>query len=94
MAQIFPDFIIKHLKKAMMEFEKQMPGFLQSEAILIAPETRTSSPVTVLRDKERFESITHKGLYPGGEGAGHAGGITSAAVDGVKIADSIKDSRA
>jgi uncharacterized FAD-dependent dehydrogenase len=57
--------------------------------LLIAPETRTSAPFTILRDKETLLSQSHQGLYPCGEGAGYAGGITSAAVDGVKCALSI-----
>lgn len=89
LAQIFPEFIIKHLKNGLNEFNKVMPGFIHEDALLIAPETRTSAPITILRDKFTLESVSHKGLYPCGEGAGYAGGITSAAVDGVKIAISI-----
>ncbi|RLA64533.1 MAG: FAD-dependent oxidoreductase, partial [Epsilonproteobacteria bacterium] len=59
--------------------------------ILIAPETRTSAPVTITRDKTTLESISHTGLYPCGEGAGYAGGITSSAVDGIKVAMAIID---
>lgn len=87
--EIFPPFIIKHIKEGLREFDKVMPGFIHEDGLLIAPETRTSAPITILRDKTTFESLSHKGLYPCGEGAGYAGGITSAAVDGVKIAISI-----
>lgn len=87
--EIFPKFIIDHIKNGLREFEKVMPGFIHEDGLLIAPETRTSAPITILRDKKTFESLSHKGLYPCGEGAGYAGGITSAAVDGVKIAISI-----
>jgi uncharacterized FAD-dependent dehydrogenase len=87
--QIFPKFIINHLKKALLEFDKKMKGFVFKDALLIAPETRTSAPITILRDKESLESVSHSGLYPCGEGAGHAGGITSAAVDGVKVTEAI-----
>lgn len=87
--EIFPDFIIAHLKSGLAEFEKDLPGFVSSDALLIAPETRTSAPVTILRDKKTLVSLSHDGLYPCGEGAGYAGGITSAAVDGVKCAMSI-----
>jgi uncharacterized FAD-dependent dehydrogenase len=87
--EIFPDFIVQHLKKGLEEFNKDLPGFIYEEGLLIAPETRTSAPLTILRDKESLVSLSHKGLYPCGEGAGYAGGITSAAVDGVKIALSI-----
>ncbi len=87
--QIFPQFIIDHLKKGLEEFNKDLPGFVYEDGLLIAPETRTSAPLTILRDKETMTSVSHKGLYPCGEGAGYAGGITSAAVDGVKCAISI-----
>lgn len=87
--QIFPAFIIEHLKKGLTEFDRDLPGFIHDEALLIAPETRTSAPLTILRDKNTLISQSHSGLYPCGEGAGYAGGITSAAVDGVKIALSI-----
>jgi len=63
-----------------------MPGFISKQGLLIAPETRTSSPVIITRDKLTLESTSIKGLFPCGEGAGYAGGITSAAVDGVKVA--------
>jgi uncharacterized FAD-dependent dehydrogenase len=86
---IFPDFINEHLRKGLEEFNRDLPGFIYEEGLLIAPETRTSAPLTILRDKETMISLSHKGLYPCGEGAGYAGGITSAAVDGVKIALSI-----
>jgi uncharacterized FAD-dependent dehydrogenase len=87
--QIFPDFVIEHLKKGLNEFNRDLPGFIYEEGLLIAPETRTSAPLTILRDKTTLISASHKGLYPCGEGAGYAGGITSAAVDGVKCALSI-----
>ena len=89
--EILPAFVVEHLKEALCKFDNQITGFSQ-DGILLAPETRTSSPVTVLRHNETFESLSHAGLYPAGEGAGYAGGITSAAVDGVKIAESIKNS--
>lgn len=87
--EIFPSFIMDHLKKGLLEFDRDLPGFIHEDALLIAPETRTSAPLTILRNKETLISESHKGLYPCGEGAGYAGGITSAAVDGVKIALSI-----
>ena len=73
----------------LIEFDKKIKGFSAKDAVLIAPETRTSAPLTVLRDKETLESISHQGLYPSGEGAGYAGGITSAAVDGIRVVESI-----
>ncbi len=87
--QILPDFVTQHLEKALLKFDENLKGFISEKAVLIAPETRTSAPLTILRNKETLESDSHSGLYPCGEGAGHAGGITSAAVDGVKIAMSI-----
>lgn len=87
--ELLPSFISTHLQDSLEKFDRQMKGFVSERAVLIAPETRTSAPVTILRDHESFESTSHRGLYPCGEGAGHAGGITSAAVDGVKIAMSI-----
>jgi uncharacterized FAD-dependent dehydrogenase len=87
--EIFPQFIVDHLKKGLQEFNKNLPGFIYDEALLIAPETRTSAPLTIVRDRETFVSLSHQGLYPCGEGAGYAGGITSAAVDGVNCALSV-----
>ncbi|WP_127717618.1 NAD(P)/FAD-dependent oxidoreductase [Halobacteriovorax sp. HLS] len=89
LTDILPEFISNHLKDALVQFDRRMDGFVSKKALLLAPETRTSAPITILRDRETLESTSHKGLYPCGEGAGHAGGITSAAVDGVKIAMSI-----
>jgi uncharacterized FAD-dependent dehydrogenase len=86
---ILPDFVVKGLKDGLQNFERKMKGFISNEALLLAPETRTSAPVTILRNRVTFESDSHKGLYPCGEGAGYAGGITSAAVDGVKVAMAI-----
>jgi len=86
---LLPKFIVGHLTDALLKFDEQMKGFISNEALLLAPETRTSSPVSIMRDKYSLQSLSHLGLYPCGEGAGHAGGITSAAVDGVKVAMSI-----
>jgi len=87
--KIFPENIIKQLKISLLEFDKKIKGFNLDEAILIAPETRTSSPIKIDRDKKKLVSSSTIGLYPCGEGAGYAGGITSAAVDGIKVVDSI-----
>lgn len=86
---IIPEFITDHLKNALNVFDRRMNGFVTKEALLLAPETRTSAPVTISRDRESMESTSHKGLYPCGEGAGYAGGITSAAIDGIKVTMSI-----
>lgn len=87
--KILPEFISGHLRNALQVFDRRMKGFVTKESLLLAPETRTSAPVTISRDRESLESLSHKGLYPCGEGAGYAGGITSAAIDGVKVAMSI-----
>ena len=71
----------------LVQFEKQIPRFADENAILTAPETRSTSPVRIIRDNMRQSSI--KGIFPCGEGAGYAGGIMSAAVDGIKCAESI-----
>ncbi len=87
--EILPKFVSDHLASSLKEFDRRLKGFVSKEAILMAPETRTSAPLTILRDRDTLESTSHEGLFPCGEGAGHAGGITSAAVDGVKVAMSI-----
>jgi uncharacterized FAD-dependent dehydrogenase len=84
-----PEFITSRLRAGFLQFDKVSRGFLTDEAVLIGVETRTSSPVRILRDRETFRHITLKGLYPCGEGAGYAGGIVSAAIDGENCADSV-----
>lgn len=91
--QVLPEMISKRLKKAFIEFGKRMPGYLTNNAVLHAPESRTSSPVQIPRDKESFEHVEIKGLYPSGEGAGYAGGIISAAIDGMKIVSQIAEKK-
>lgn len=85
---ILPDFICDDIKKAMEIFGRQIKGFDDPDTLISAPETRTSSPVRILRD-EMLQSISAKGIYPCGEGAGYAGGITSSAVDGIKVFEEI-----
>ncbi|MBT3586240.1 MAG: NAD(P)-binding protein [Halobacteriovoraceae bacterium] len=87
--EVLPDFVSSHLHKALLKFDHKLPGIIAHEGLLLAPESRTSAPLTILRDRESLESTMFKGLYPIGEGAGYAGGITSAAVDGVKAANSL-----
>lgn len=87
--EIFPSFILRELKRGIQNFNQKIKGFIDPRAVLIAPETRTSCPVRIDRDPETLESESHQGLFPCGEGAGYAGGITSAAVDGVKVAEAI-----
>lgn len=87
--ELYPPQITEAIKKALTKFERKKPGFISGDALLHAPETRTSAPVQVTRDPSTMESISVSGLYPCGEGAGYAGGIISAAVDGLKIGDTI-----
>lgn len=88
--EIYPYPMTKALQSAVVDhFEKQMPGFLCESALLHAVETRTSSPVRIKRDPETLQAIGKSGLFPAGEGAGYAGGIVSAAVDGLVVADTI-----
>lgn len=84
---IFPQFIHQSLRKGFRIFGKTMKGYLTNDAVIHAPESRTSSPVRIPRDRETLEHISIKGLYPCGEGAGYAGGIISAAIDGMKCAE-------
>jgi uncharacterized FAD-dependent dehydrogenase len=86
---VLPDFIAKRLRKAFVAFDKKMRGYYTNDAVLHAPESRTSSPISIPRDRETFEHVDIKGLYPCGEGAGYAGGIASAAVDGVNCVQAI-----
>ena len=86
--KFFPEVITRNMKMALKYWQKNYPLFVTERANLIAPETRTSAPVRITRD-ERGESLNIKGLYPIGEGAGYAGGIVSAGVDGLKIVDNI-----
>ncbi len=92
LGQVFPGFLTQTLREGFIEFGKSMRGYLTNDAILHAPESRTSSPVRIPRDGETLEHVQIKGLYPCGEGAGYAGGIVSAAIDGEKCAMKIAES--
>lgn len=83
-----PDYAIEAIREALPAFDKQIKGFAMAEAMLTGVETRTSSPIRIKRGKD-YQSINTQGLYPAGEGAGYAGGILSAAIDGVKVAEGI-----
>jgi uncharacterized FAD-dependent dehydrogenase len=83
-----PAYAVEAIREALPAFGRQIPGFDDPDAILTGVETRTSSPVRIGRDKA-FESLNTRGLYPAGEGAGYAGGILSAAVDGIKVAEAV-----
>ncbi|WP_291119961.1 NAD(P)/FAD-dependent oxidoreductase [Flavobacterium sp. UBA6135] len=91
MGQVFPGFLTQIMREGFLQFGKSMRGYLTNEAILHAPESRTSSPVRIPRDTQTLEHPQIKGLYPCGEGAGFAGGIVSAAIDGEKCALKIKE---
>lgn len=84
-----PEFITNRLKKSLSVFDKQMPGYYSEEAVMVGVESRTSSPIRILRDKETFMHPQVKGLFPCGEGAGYAGGIVSAAIDGENCASAV-----
>lgn len=86
---VLPASISEPLRKSFLDFGRKMKGFLTNEAVLHAPESRTSSPVSIPRDAQSLEHIEVKGLYPCGEGAGYAGGIISAAVDGMNCVQAI-----
>lgn len=89
--QILPKTMTERLREGLAKFDRSMKGFLAPEAVLYGIESRTSCPLRVTRNEETLESVSHPGLYPAGEGAGYAGGITSAACDGVRIADRLAE---
>ena len=88
MRECLPKGVTDTLKESFIDFERKIKGFASSDAIMTGIETRTSAPVKLHRN-ETLESINVKGLYPAGEGAGFAGGIVSASVDGIKVAEKI-----
>lgn len=89
MDQLLPASIHLRLVEALEDFDRKMKGFISPKAQLHGMETRTSCPLRIPRDPETYQSKSHRGLYPAGEGAGYAGGITSAACDGVRIAEAV-----
>jgi len=89
LADVLPQFVTKALREGFKAFKTKMKEYYTNEAVLHAVESRTSSPVRIPRDKESFEHISVKGLYPIGEGAGYAGGIVSAAIDGQRCIEAI-----
>jgi uncharacterized FAD-dependent dehydrogenase len=84
-----PDFMGERLRRAITIFDKRMHGYLTSEALVVGVESRTSTPVRIPRDPETLMHTQVEGLFPAGEGAGYAGGIVSAALDGERIADAV-----
>lgn len=88
--EVLPKVLTDALEEALPVLEKRLPGFAPADAVLTAPESRSSSPVRLLRDETRQSGL--RGLYPAGEGAGYAGGIMSAAVDGILSAEALLES--
>jgi len=88
LALCLPDYVVAALRESLPAFGREIAGFAMDDALLTGVETRTSSPLRITRD-ESFQSVNTRGLYPAGEGAGYAGGILSAAVDGIRIAEAV-----
>ncbi len=89
LADALPAFAIEAIREAIPEFDKQIKGFSLKDAILTGVETRTSSPIRIKRKDDDMQSMNTRGLFPAGEGAGYAGGILSAAIDGIKVAEAL-----
>jgi uncharacterized FAD-dependent dehydrogenase len=83
-----PDYVIEAIREALPQLDRKIPGFAMHDAVLTGVETRTSSPIRVRR-KDDYQSVNIDGLYPAGEGAGYAGGIYSAAIDGIEVAEAL-----
>jgi hypothetical protein len=88
LATALPAYAIEAIREALPEFDKQIKGFAMRDAVLTGVETRTSSPIRIKRNDD-FQSVNTRGLFPAGEGAGYAGGILSAAVDGIRAAEAV-----
>jgi uncharacterized protein len=88
LAACLPDFAVEAIREALAAFDRRIKGFALADAVLTGVETRTSSPIRIRRD-DSFQSVNTRGLYPAGEGAGYAGGILSAGVDGIRIAEAV-----
>jgi len=89
LATALPDYAIAAIREALPNFGRQIRGFDRADAVLTGVETRTSSPIRITRDPDSLQSLTVRGLYPAGEGAGYAGGILSAGVDGIRVAEAL-----
>jgi uncharacterized FAD-dependent dehydrogenase len=88
LAACLPDFAVAAIREALPAFAKQIPGFTDDDVLMTGVETRTSSPVRLARDVT-YQSPSVRGLFPAGEGAGYAGGIMSAAIDGIRVAEAV-----
>ncbi len=89
LATALPDYAITAMREALPEFDKTIPGFFMADALLTAVETRTSSPIRIKRRDDDLQSLNTTGLFPAGEGAGYAGGIMSAGIDGIRVAEAL-----
>ena len=88
---VLPKVVAESLRKGFIEFDRRIKGFIHKDAIVVAPESRTSSPVRIPRDPESLEHPDLRGLFPCGEGGGYAGGILSAAMDGKRVASKVAE---
>jgi uncharacterized FAD-dependent dehydrogenase len=88
LAEVLPEFAVTAMREALVAFGKEIPGYDHPDAVMTGVETRTSSPIRITRGAD-FQSVNTRGLFPAGEGAGYAGGILSAAVDGIKVAEAV-----
>lgn len=89
LSQALPAYVIEAMREALPVFGKQIRGFDRADALLTGIESRTSSPIRITRDRDSLQSLNTRGLYPAGEGAGYAGGILSAGVDGIRVAEAL-----
>ena len=89
LASALPDYAVAAIREAIPAFEKQIPGFFMKDAVLTGVETRTSSPIRITRRDDDLQSLNVRGLFPAGEGAGYAGGIMSAGIDGIRVAEAV-----
>ena len=89
LTSLYPPAVTEAMQKALQPFDKKMRGYVTEEATLIGVETRTASPIRVVRDPQTLQASGAQGLYPCGEGMGYGGGISSAAVDGIRCAESL-----
>ncbi|QEW07251.1 NAD(P)/FAD-dependent oxidoreductase [Nitrincola iocasae] len=89
LAEALPDYVIEAIREALPAFGKKIRGFDREDAVLTGIESRTSSPIRITRDANSLQSLNVRGLYPAGEGAGYAGGILSAGIDGIKVAEAL-----
>jgi uncharacterized FAD-dependent dehydrogenase len=88
LSRVVPDYVTKAIREAIPAFERQVKGFAKADGLLTGVETRTSSPICIKRGQD-YQSVNIKGLYPAGEGAGYAGGIWSAGIDGIRVAEAV-----